>query len=134
MNPDDVIGHVIRSGTWRDWVPLLPRPVFALPPRHLFVVMVRGTGFSVTSPDGRDVYNAFLTGRIVSAHSPSDADEQTRAAVAADWWASPLGRSAGPRVGLQATHIERLTSRFRLNSSFGLVLVVAEPEDPVSAV
>ena len=116
--------------SWRDWVPSYPRPALALGARRLFLVMVKGSGFSVPAAGGGPPIQFFLTIRIVSAHDPDEADRLARERVASDWWTtSAVGRLAGPALVLQATHIELLTARFRLRSTFAFVLLTTDKDE-----
>ncbi len=121
---------MVGAFSWRDWVPSHPRPVLALGARRLFLLMVKGSGFSVPAAGGGPPIQFFLTVRIVSAHDLDEADRLARERVASDWWTtSAVGRLAGPAIVLQATHIERLSARFRLRSSFAFVLLTTDKDE-----
>ena len=42
---DKIVGHVLGTGTWRDWLPKWPRPIFAFGNYELYSVLLHGQDF-----------------------------------------------------------------------------------------
>jgi hypothetical protein len=116
----------LRTIWWRDLLPTLPRPVFALGTSDIYRVMVHGSGFKLPLEDGSSAVGFFTT-RYVAASTASDAKQIAAAVVHGEW----RGRGHENAVGSVMLAIEEhaaLSERFRLRSATGFVFY-AQGED-----
>jgi hypothetical protein len=121
--PEDtsVTGHVITTGTWRDWLPSIPRPVFALGARALYQVVLHGSGFSLPIAASEPA-RGFFTTFFVAAASRREAEEKARARVTEEWNRFGASRTIGPVPMLEVERIELLRNRFLWRSGGGFLL------------
>jgi hypothetical protein len=113
------IGWVIRTGTWRDLIRRIPRPVLALHPTTLFSVLVHGSGFALPIAGGQKPAIGFFATRFVAACNVREAERLALSAIERDWQRKGLHHAAGRTASLAVEEISELSERFRLRSGSG---------------
>jgi hypothetical protein len=120
---DEPIGQVLGTGSWRDLLPRIPRPVWAIGAQQLYRVLIHGSGFSLTG-DGEPIVGFFTT-RFVAAANVRDAEAQARWSVLTDWKRGGYEASARSSPLLEIEDLELVQSRFRLRSGAGFTFFTA---------
>ena len=126
---DEPIGHVLGTGTWRDLLPRIPRPVLAIGAQQLYRVLIHGSGFSLALLDGGEPIVGFFTTRFVAAENIRDAETKARSSVLTEWKRRGFEASAGSAPILELEDLEVVHSRFRLRSAAGFTFFAASAED-----
>ena len=113
------IGWIIGTGTWRDFIRRIPRPVFAVGPNELFSVLVHGSGFALWIAGEEEPIIGFFTTRIVAARNVREAERLALAAIGKDWQRRGHQHAAGSPAKLVVEEVAVLNERFRLRSGGG---------------
>ena len=69
---EEPIGHVLGTGTWRDLLPRLQRPVLAVGAQQLYRVLIHGSAFSLMLDGGGELIVGVFTTRFVAATNMRD--------------------------------------------------------------
>ena len=112
---------LLVSGTWRDLLPRLPRPVLALAPRVLFRVLVEGSGFVLAVAGNTGPSTGFFTERFVAARNSLEAEKKARYSVLCAWRRQGFEGRTSTAPELRVDESQALRVRFRLRSSGGFV-------------
>jgi hypothetical protein len=126
---DEPIGHVLGTGTWRDLLSGIPRPVLATGAQQLYRVLLHGSGFSLPLRDGGEPIVGFFTTRFVAATNVRDAEIKARSSVLREWKRRGYEGCAGSSPILELEDLEILHSRFRLRSGAGFTFYGASAGD-----
>ena len=126
---EEPVGHVLSTGTWRDLLPRIPRPVLAIGAQQLYRVLIHGSGFSLMLDGGGELIVGFFTTRFVAATNIRDAEIKARASVLTEWKRRGFEASAGSAPILELEDLEVVHSRFRLRSAAGFTFFAASAED-----
>ncbi len=125
MNDSKEEYYVLGKGTWLDLVPTLPRPVFALGSKHLYRVMIHGSGFTLPVNLSNPA-TGFFTARFVAARNRHDAERIALDRVASEWNSY---RDAAGDATLSVDGSEALAEHFRLRSGIGFTFYSESDED-----
>jgi hypothetical protein len=109
--------YILGTGTWRDFLPRLPKPVFALGAKELYRALVHGDGFALPVDGGRSVVG-FYTNRFVAAATPQEARRLAITSVQSEWKHRGYEKRAG-QVALTVEELHVLSERFRYRSGSG---------------
>jgi hypothetical protein len=123
--------YLLGTGTWRDWLPTLPRPVFALGEKEIYRVMVHGDGFALPIGNGKCA-RGFFTTRYVAAATAREAKRIATAYVEADWKRLGHDDTAGSAT-IVIEQIAVLGDRFLLRSGGGFSFYSETDEDDDTA-
>ena len=115
---EEGVGALIGTGTWRDWLPRAPAPVFAFGTRDLYLALVHGSGFTLPIRGGSPAIG-FIKNAVVAARDVREAEELAKGAVLRDWRRKGLQRSAGADPVLEVDELSVLPERFRFRSRTG---------------
>jgi hypothetical protein len=126
---DEPIGHVLGTGTWRDLLPRVPRPVFVVGSQQLYRVLIHGSGFSLPLSDGGEPISGFFTTRFVAASNVRDAEIKARSSVLREWKRGGYEARADSSPILELEDVEIVHARFRLRSGAGFTFFCGSPED-----
>jgi hypothetical protein len=126
---DQPIGHVLATGTWRDFLPRIPRPVFVIGAQQLYRVLIHGSGFSLPLSDDSETISDFFTTRFVAAANVRDAETKARSSVLREWKRRGYEARAGSSPVLELEDLAMVHSRFRLRSGAGFTFFRASPGD-----
>ena len=126
MDDSEIKYYVVGTGSWRDLLPKLPRPVFAFGENDIYWVMVKGTGFTLPIDDS--CVDSFFTGRFVSASTVRDAKRIAFALVGKEWEQKGY-KERGGSVSLTVNDIDVLRERFRLRSGTGFTFYTMSDGD-----
>lgn len=137
-DPDETVGYVIGVGGWLGallhFLGGFQRPVVALRGRHLYRVLLEGSGFELPVEGADAEYpnpTGFFTTRFVAAPSRLDAEAAARRRVLAEWQGlSLLDHFTGidePVLRVCAT--EAMDGWFRLRPGRGFSFFHADPAD-----
>jgi hypothetical protein len=116
---DEASGYFLGTGTWRDLLPRIPRPVLAIGAQQLYRVLIHGSGFSLPLRDGGERIVGFFTTRFVAAANVRDAEIKARSSVLREWKRRGYEASAGSSPILELEELEVIHSRFRFRSGAG---------------
>jgi hypothetical protein len=118
-NSTDESYFLLGTGSWRDRLPRVPRPVLAVGSRMLYRVLVEGSNF-VLPLDGRgSPITGFFTTRFIAARSRAEAETRAHSLVLRDWKRQGFEAQVGGAPKLTTDKSETLRSRFRLRSGGG---------------
>ncbi len=109
----------VRTGTWRDLIPRLPRPVLALGQKELYRVMFEGSGFTLFLDGVPKPIIGFFTTRYVAANNVREAQSAARSAVLNEWSRHGYRERTGAEPHLAIEEMEILEEWFRMRSGDG---------------
>jgi len=110
---------LLGTGTWRDLLPRMPRPVFALSPKTLYRVLLEGSSFVLPVVGSARPIVGFFTVRFVAARARLEAEEKAQFAVLRDWRRQGFQTRTGVLPDLRIDSSEALRAHFRLRSGEG---------------
>jgi hypothetical protein len=119
--------YLLGKGTWLDFLPTVPRPVFAFGTKQLYRVMIHGSGINL--PIGSDSKaSGFYTTRFVAASSKADAGQIAMSRVEVEWTNRGY-RDLGGNVTLETDQVDPLIDRFMLRSAMGFTFYTESDAD-----
>lgn len=110
---------LLGTGTWRDLLPRIPRPVLALSPKVLYRVLLEGSGFVLPVVQSARPVVGFFTARFVAARARLEAEETAKSAVLRDWRRQGFDTRTSVLPDLRIDNSEALRTHFRLRSGEG---------------
>lgn len=116
---DEVVGWVLRTGTWRDWIPKLPRLVFAFGKMDIYSVFLNGRDFVLQIRGHEDPIIGFYTTRFVAAENFHSAEKAACRSVLQEWEQKAYLKECGKDPKLSVEKVVILSERFRLRSGAG---------------
>jgi hypothetical protein len=126
---DEIVGHVLGTGTWRDWLPKLPRPIFALGKNDLYSVLLHGQDFILPIGGSEDPVIGFYTTRWVAAENYHKAEKKAFNSVIQEWNNKGYFNKCGRKPNLSTEKVVILNERFRLRSGAGFTFYSNEDSD-----
>ena len=127
--PEQPSAYLLGTGTWRDLLPRIPRPVLAIGSQQLYRVLIHGSGFSLALGDGSEPIVGFFTTRFVAAANVRDAETKARTSVLREWKYRGCEASARASPILELEDLEVTHSRFRFRSGAGFTFFGASARD-----
>jgi hypothetical protein len=116
---DEPVGYLLGTGTWRDWFPAIPRPVFALGAKDLYSVLIEGSGFSLSISGTDAPVIGFFTTRFVAATDGRQAEKTAFESVLHEWRCKGFLKLSGTIPKLHVEKIQLLSDRFLFRSGGG---------------
>ena len=124
---EEPVGDLLGTGTWRDRLPKLPRPVLAVGNRQLYSVVLHGSGFVLPIVGSEAVIGFFATA-VVAATTIREAEQLARDAILRQWTKRKfLPGEVLPT--LEVDEVRRLPQRFRLRSRHGFAFFSHDDEE-----
>jgi len=120
---------LIGSGTWRDFLPSLPKPVIALGHKSIYYVFIHGTRFEVRFGGTNMPLIGFFTTRFVAASNVRQAEQCAFQSVISEWEKEGFLGLSGVEPTLSVEKLEQLSERFRLRSGGGFTFYRADSND-----
>ena len=118
-NANEESYFLLGTGSWRDLLPRVPRPVLAIGSKTLYRVLMEGSDFVLTIDGGDRHLVGFFTTRFVAARCRREAEKQAMSSVLRDWLRQGLDTRAGGLPKLTIEESDALRSRFRIRSGGG---------------
>ena len=116
---DEPVGYLLGTGTWRDWFPAIPRPVFAHGTKELYSVLIEGSDFSLSIGGANDPVIGFFTTRFVAAADIRQAEKTAFESVLNEWRRKGFLKLSGAIPKLHVEKIQVLPGRFLFRSGTG---------------
>jgi hypothetical protein len=104
---------------WLDYIPKLPKPVFAWPGTELWRAMVHGHGFVIEAQGFARPIHGFYTTYFVRAKNRMEAAEAARRTARKRWENSVPGALASGDLLVEVDEVESVEGRFRWRSGAG---------------
>jgi hypothetical protein len=117
---DEPAGYLLGTGTWRDWLPAIPRPVLALGTQELYSVLIEGFDFSLSIGGADDPVIGFFTTRFVAAANIRQAEKTALESVLHEWRCKGFLKLSGTIPKLHVEKIQLLSDRFLFRSGTGV--------------
>ena len=118
-NDYEFVAQAIGTGTWRDWIKKIPKPVFALGKNDMYSVLVQGTDFKLPIGITDEPAIGFYTSRFVAAENVHAAKIAARNSVLNEWSTKGFLKVSGSDPKISIEEIDLLYERFRLRSGGG---------------
>lgn len=115
---DDGPYYAVSFG-WLDYIPQLPRPVFAWPGTELWRAVVHGHGFVIAAQCSGPPVHGFFTTYFVRAKNRMEAAEAAMRITRERWENSAPGSLARGDLLVEVDEVEPVEERFRWRSGAG---------------
>ena len=116
---DEIVGHVLGTGTWRDWIPKFPRPIFVFGKNDIYSVLIHGQDFVLPIEGSEDPAIGFYTTRFVTAENYHKAENAAFQSVTKEWDNKGYYNKCGKKPNLSTEKVVILNERFRLRFGTG---------------
>lgn len=116
---DEPVGYLLGTGTWRDWFPAIPRPVFAHGTKELYSVLIEGSDFSLSIGGTDTLAIGFFTTRFVAAADIRQAEKTALESVLHEWRCKGFLKLSGTIPKLHVEKVQLLSDRFLFRSGGG---------------